>query len=83
MIEHRLIERMIEVMKDELLLIERERKVDPEFIESAVDFIRPMQTDAHGKEEDILFRDLGGRNLRMNTDERWRSWLRNISGAGE
>ena len=67
MIEHRLIERMIDVMKDELLLIERERKVDPEFIESAVDFIRTYADRCHhGKEEDILFRDLGGKKL---TDE--------------
>lgn len=40
MIEHRLIERMIEVVKEELVLIEKERKIDPKFIEMAVDFIR-------------------------------------------
>lgn len=71
MIEHRLIERMIDVMKEQLLLIERERKVDPEFIETAVDFIRTYADRCHhGKEEDILFRDLGGKKL---TDEHKRT----------
>ncbi len=64
MIEHRLIERMIDVMKEELLLIEREKKADPEFIEMAVDFIRTYADRCHhGKEEDILFRDLGVKKL--------------------
>jgi len=83
MIEHRLIERMIDVMKEELLLIEKERKVDPEFIESAggfhPDLCRPMHM---GKKRIFCSGTLEGRKLRMNTDERWRSWLRNISGAG-
>jgi hemerythrin-like domain-containing protein len=71
MIEHRLIERMIDVMKEELLLIEKEKKADPEFIEMAVDFIRTYADRCHhGKEEDILFRDLGGRKL---TDEHKRT----------
>jgi len=71
MIEHRLIERMIDVMKEELLLIEKEKKVDPEFIETAVDFIRTYADRCHhGKEEDILFRDLGGKKL---TDEHKRT----------
>ena len=64
MIEHRLIERMIEVMREELLLIEKEKKVDPEFIGMAVDFIRTYADRCHhGKEEDILFRDLGAKKL--------------------
>ena len=64
MIEHRLIERMIDVMKEELLLIEKEKKADPEFIEMAVDFIRTYADRCHhGKEEDILFRDLGVKKL--------------------
>ena len=64
MIEHRLIERMIDVMREELVLILKEKKVDPEFIEMAVDFIRTYADRCHhGKEEDILFRDLGGKKL--------------------
>jgi hemerythrin-like domain-containing protein len=62
---------MIDVMKEELLLIEREKKVDPEFIEMAVDFIRTYADRCHhGKEEDILFRDLGVKKL---TDEHKRT----------
>jgi len=64
MIEHRLIERMIEVMREELLLIKKEKKGDPEFIEMAVDFVRTYADRCHhGKEEDILFRDLGAKKL--------------------
>ena len=64
MIEHRLIERMIDMMREELLLIMKEKKVDPEFIEMTVDFIRTYADRCHhGKEEDILFRDLGGKKL--------------------
>jgi hemerythrin-like domain-containing protein len=64
MIEHRLIERMIAIIKDDLAQIESTHKVDPVFVDKAVDFIR-MYADRthHGKEEDILFRDLRKRNL--------------------
>jgi len=57
MIEHRLIERMIRVMKGEVEAMEREGEAKPQFIDGAVDFIR-MYADRchHGKEEDILFR---------------------------
>jgi hemerythrin-like domain-containing protein len=59
MIEHRLIERMIKAMSEELDRIEITGKADPEFIETAVDFIRTYADRCHhGKEEDILFRDL-------------------------
>jgi len=59
MIEHRLIERMIEVMKRQLQRWETEGKADSSFIETAVDFIRTYADRCHhGKEEDILFRDL-------------------------
>jgi len=64
MIEHRLIERMISLIKDALAQIESAQKVDPLFVDTAVDFIR-MYADRthHGKEEDILFRDLSKRPL--------------------
>ena len=64
MIEHRLIERMISLIKDALVQIESTHKADPVFIDTAVDFIR-MYADRthHGKEEDILFRDLSKRPL--------------------
>jgi hemerythrin-like domain-containing protein len=59
MIEHRLIERMIKAMSDELEHMETTGKADPEFIETAADFMRTYADRCHhGKEEDILFRDL-------------------------
>ena len=39
MIEHRLIERMIKAMKQALHRAEKEKKIDPGFIETATDFI--------------------------------------------
>jgi hemerythrin-like domain-containing protein len=59
MIEHRLIERMIEVIGRRVDQMEKENKVDPQFIDLTVDFIRTYADRCHhGKEEDILFRDL-------------------------
>jgi hemerythrin-like domain-containing protein len=40
MVEHRLIERMLSLIKDALAQIESTRKVDPVFVDTAVDFIR-------------------------------------------
>lgn len=64
MIEHRLIERMLSLVKDALVHIGSTHKVDPLFVDIVVDFVR-MYADRthHGKEEDILFRDLGKRPL--------------------
>jgi hemerythrin-like domain-containing protein len=67
MIEHRLIERMIEVMKRQLQEWEVEPTTDPSFIETAVDFIRTYADRCHhGKEEDILFRDLSKKPISGN-----------------
>jgi hemerythrin-like domain-containing protein len=64
MIEHRLIERMIRVIDKELARIEKTGKVDAGFIDIAVDFIRTYTDECHhGKEEDILFRDLQEKEL--------------------
>jgi hemerythrin-like domain-containing protein len=50
---------MIKVMSDELDRMETTGKADPGFIETSVDFIRSYADRCHhGKEEDILFRDL-------------------------
>jgi hemerythrin-like domain-containing protein len=64
MIEHRLIERMIVIIKSSLAQIQSSDKVDPLFVDMAIDFIR-MYADRthHGKEEDILFRELDKRPL--------------------
>ncbi len=70
MVEHRLIERMISVMKREVDRVGRERKPDPVFIDTAVDFIRNYADRCHhGKEEEILFRDLRKKDL-MSDDKR-------------
>jgi len=70
MIEHRLIERMISVIRDKLSRVARTGWIDPAFVDIAVDFIRTYADRTHhGKEEDILFRDLRDRNLSA-TDRR-------------
>lgn len=64
MIEHRLIERMIGIINRILAQIEKEEKVNPVWIDITVDFIRTYADRTHhGKEEDILFRDLKERNM--------------------
>jgi len=71
MIEHRLIERMITLMRCELTRIKDNVAVDPEFafvdpvfIDTAMDFIRTYADRCHhGKEEDILFTALGKKDL--------------------
>ena len=64
MIEHRLIERMISVIQSVLEQVQSTQEIDPVFVDTAVDFIRIYADRTHhGKEEDILFRDLGKRPL--------------------
>ncbi|HOX42908.1 MAG TPA: hemerythrin domain-containing protein [Myxococcota bacterium] len=64
MIEHRLIERLIRRLGVEVERIRARQEVDPVFIERAVDFIRTYADRCHhGKEEDILFRDLARKPL--------------------
>ena len=64
MIEHRLIERMIALIKKKLKQIETTNQVDPWFIDTVVDFIRIYADRTHhGKEEDLLFRDLAKKRM--------------------
>jgi len=69
MIEHRLIEKMIAIIKEHVAQLKKGAAVDPLFIDTAVDFIRTY-TDRthHGKEEDILFRECAKKD--MTADER-------------
>lgn len=64
MVEHRLIMRMISLIGKEAMSIEKHNVVNQSFIRSVVDFIRVYADRTHhGKEEDILFRDLAGKQL--------------------
>jgi hemerythrin-like domain-containing protein len=65
--EHRLIERMIRVVRVKLEETERTGSLDVGLIDMAVDFIRTYADRCHhGKEEDILFRELAKKQM---TDE--------------
>ncbi len=62
--EHRLIEKMARLFYGEIARIKEQNKVNTVFIASAVDFFRTYADRTHhGKEEDILFRDLATKNL--------------------
>jgi hemerythrin-like domain-containing protein len=64
MIEHRLIERMIGEVRKAVGRIESGDRVDPIFIDAVVDFIRTYADRTHhGKEEDILFRELERKSI--------------------
>lgn len=64
MIEHRLIERMIKLISLELARMRKQNKADLVFLDQAVDFIRSYADKCHhGKEENILFRDMAKKRL--------------------
>lgn len=63
MIEHRLIEKLL-AKAAELSTRVREENYDPVLIDSIVDFIKTYADRTHhGKEEDILFRELSKKKL--------------------
>lgn len=62
--EHRLIERMVALMEIELRRLNDGEEFDPGFVDVAVDFVRTYADRCHhGKEEDILFRELSKKRL--------------------
>lgn len=64
MIEHRLIEKMIDVINTHISFIEEKHKVDPLLIDTTIDFIKTYADRTHhGKEEDILFKKLERKKL--------------------
>ena len=67
--EHRLIEQIVPLMQKEIRDIQSTRRADVVFIEQAVDFFRTY-TDRthHGKEEEILFRELEKKPLSPEHD---------------
>ncbi|MCX5807126.1 MAG: hemerythrin domain-containing protein [Proteobacteria bacterium] len=64
MIEHRLIEKMILAIKQEAGRLETGGELNIDFLELIVDFIRTYADLCHhGKEEDILFKELQKKDL--------------------
>jgi len=62
--EHGLIDQMIKLARDETLKIATSDAFNPAFIDTLVDFLRTYADETHhGKEEDILFRDLRDKDL--------------------
>jgi hemerythrin-like domain-containing protein len=62
--EHRLIERMVNLLNEELKQMAEKNRVNAEFLMVAIDFIRTYADRTHhGKEEDILFRELAKKRL--------------------
>ena len=62
--EHRLVERMVKILEKELIKIKKTDKVDTNLILIGVDFLRTYADRIHhGKEEDILFRELAKKKL--------------------
>jgi hemerythrin-like domain-containing protein len=69
MIEHRIIDRMIKVLTAELEHMAARAVVNPQLIQVAVDFFRTYaDTTHHGKEEDILFRELKQKPLSRDNE---------------
>jgi hemerythrin-like domain-containing protein len=69
MIEHRLIERAIEILGIEKKRLEAGGELDPLFIDKIVDFIKTYADRTHhGKEEDILFESLEEKPLSGEED---------------
>lgn len=64
MIEHRLIEKMLNAIRRTLEHVEQTQFIDPYIVDTAIDFIHVYADQTHhGKEEDILFRDLRKKDL--------------------
>jgi hemerythrin-like domain-containing protein len=62
--EHRLIEKMLSFLMRHIDKVEANKRVNPVIIDVAVDFVRTYADRTHhGKEEEILFRDLAKKNL--------------------
>jgi hemerythrin-like domain-containing protein len=62
--EHRLIERMMKLTRDELTRIKQCGEINADFVAAIIDFFGDYADRLHhGKEEDILFLPLSERNL--------------------
>lgn len=64
MIEHRLIETMISLIKQKIVQIGEASRIDPLMIDTIIDFLKIYADRTHhGKEEEILFCALGKKNM--------------------
>ncbi|HEY3374027.1 MAG TPA: hemerythrin domain-containing protein [Candidatus Aquicultor sp.] len=64
MIEHRLIERMVNQLNAEIAIMQTTQQATPKFIDAATDFFRIYADFCHhGKEEHILFSELESKPL--------------------
>jgi hemerythrin-like domain-containing protein len=65
--EHRVIENTLNIFEAEIKKIREQHRIDPISIDISIDFVRTYTDLAHhGKEENILFHDLGKKNLSAN-----------------
>ena len=70
MIEHRLIEKMLTVIQGALERTAQTRSIDPHFVDTVVDFIQVYADRLHhGKEEDILFKNLRKKGLSQEDEQ--------------
>ena len=70
MIEHRLIEKMLGFAKSQADVIGRQDLLDPSLIDTVVDFIRTYADKTHhGKEEDIMFKDLAAKSMKPEDEK--------------
>jgi len=92
--EHRLIEKLMPHLRRAAEAGRRDGRIDPRFVDLALDFIRTYADRCHhGKEEDILFKVLESKPLtaahRATMDElveehkRGRQWVRELAEASE
>ena len=64
MIEHRVTERMLDVVNREVGKMLSDRVIEPIFIKTVVDFFQTYADRTHhGKEEEILFKELENKNM--------------------
>jgi hemerythrin-like domain-containing protein len=64
MIEHRLIEKVIDIIRIETQNVRKGKKLETLYIDTILDFFRTYADRTHhGKEEDILFKELKKRQL--------------------
>jgi hemerythrin-like domain-containing protein len=64
MIEHRLIDRMLALLALEHRRLVESNKINYEFLDTSIDFLKTyVDKFHHGKEEDILFRELAEKPL--------------------